>query len=260
VTRRFNRARAELDRVIYGLIAARRAGPAAGQDDLLGMLLAARDGDAAMDDVQIRDEAMTLFLAGHETTANALSWTWYLLARNPPAARRLGEELDAVLGGRLPEAADLPRLRYTRDVFAEALRLYPPAWVLGRRALRDTSIGEYTVPRGSVVLASQLVTQRNPRYWEEPERFEPGRWSGPAPPRFAYFPFGGGVRRCIGESFAWMEGVLLIAVIAQRLRFEALDPAEIGIEPLVTLRPRSAIRLRASTRETASGAVSGTPH
>jgi cytochrome P450 len=248
-TRRFRRARAQLDAVIYGLIAARRSA-GDGPDDLLAMLLAARDGDAAMDDSQVRDEAMTLFIAGHETTANALSWSWYLLARHPVAAARLRAELDHVLGGRSPSADDLPQLRYTHDVFAEAMRLYPPAWAIGRRALRHTTLGPYTVPRGSIVLASQLVTQRNPRYWLQPEAFRPERWSeGSAPPRFAYFPFGGGVRRCIGESFAWMEGVLLLATIAQRFDFAAVDAEEVAVEPLVTLRPRSPIRLRVTVRE-----------
>jgi cytochrome P450 len=251
VTRRFLRARAQLDSVIYGLIEARRNGSDAGRDDLLGMLLAARDGEGAMNDVQIRDEAMTLFLAGHETTANALAWTWYLLARHPAAALHLRAELDEVLGGRLPAASDLPRLRFTRDVFAETMRLYPPAWVVGRRALRDTRLGEYLVPRGSIVLASQLVTHRNPRYWTEPDAFAPDRWSSAgAPPRFAYFPFGGGTRRCIGESFAWMEGVLLIATIARRFTFDAVDRATVEIEPLVTLRPRSAVRVRVGAHAT----------
>jgi cytochrome P450 len=248
VMRRFRRARAELDRVIYGLIAARRNDPDGGGDDLLGMLLAARDGAAAMDDLAIRDEAMTLFLAGHETTANALAWTWYLLARHPAVAQRLRSELDAALGDRPPQPADLPRLRFVRDVFAETLRLYPPAWVLGRCALRDTTIGGYAIPRGAVLVASQLVTQRNPRYWTDPDAFVPERWSAAPPPRFAYFPFGGGRRRCIGESFAWMEGVLLISAIAQRFTFEAVDAAPVDTEPLVTLRPRSPIRLRLSAR------------
>jgi cytochrome P450 len=247
--RRFARARAQLDAVIYGLIADRRADPAAPHDDLLAMLLQARDGEAAMDDVQVRDEALTLFLAGHETTANALAWTWYLLARHPHVADKLRAELDSALGTRPPEASDVPHLPFTRDVFAETLRLYPPAWILGRRALRETAVGPWTVPRGSVVIASQLVTQRSARYWRNPDAFAPERWSTePAAPRFAYFPFGGGNRRCIGESFAWMEGVLIIATVAQRYRFTVLDPAPVDTEPLVTLRPRTPIRLLASAR------------
>jgi cytochrome P450 len=243
--RRFERARASLDAIIYGLIAARRAAGSGAPDDVLSLLLAARDGDAAMDDRQIRDEMMTLFLAGHETTANALAWTWYLLARHPAAARRLQDEVRAVLGGRAPSAADVPELRFTRDVFAEAMRLYPPAWLIGRRALADTRLGSYAVARGSVVLASQLVTHRSPRLWREPDAFRPERWSADPPvPRFAYFPFGGGGRLCIGESFAWTEGVLIIAAIAQRFRFEAVDAVPVEPEPLVTLRPRTPIRLR----------------
>jgi cytochrome P450 len=256
VTRRFERARAQLDEVVYELIAARRRAPqAAGGEDLLGMLLAARDGAEAMDDAQVRDEAMTLFIAGHETTANALAWAWYLLARHPAVADRLRREIGEVLGGRAPAASDLPRLPYTRNVLAETMRLYPPAWVLGRRALRETKLGPYTVARGSVVLACQLVTQRSPRYWRDPDAFRPERWSDdPQPPRFAYFPFGGGSRRCIGESFAWMEGALLIATIAQRFTLATVDAAPVEVEPLVTLRPRTPIRLHVSARP-ASAAV-----
>jgi cytochrome P450 len=257
-TRRFAHARAQLDAVIYDLIADRRRVADEAPDDLLGMLLAARDGGAAMDDEQVRDEAMTLFLAGHETTANALAWTWYLLGRHPAAAQRLRAEVDAVLAGRPPCAEDLPRLAFTRDVFAETLRLYPPAWAIGRRALRDTTAGEYRVPRGSVLIASQLVTQRNPRYWTDPEAFVPERWSASAPaPRYAYFPFGGGNRRCIGESFAWMEGVLVIAAIAQLVTFEAVDQAPVEVEPLVTLRPRSAVRVRVAARAAQPAAKPG---
>jgi cytochrome P450 len=248
VTRRFDRARAELDAVIYGMIAARRADPEAGADDLLGMLLAARDDGAAMDDGQVRDEAMTLFLAGHETTANVLSWACYLLARHPAVAERLRAEVDAELEGRVPAAADLPRLRFTRDVVAETMRLYPPAWALGRRALRPTTLGPYRIPAGSVILASQLVTQRNPRYWDDPDAFRPERWSGAKPARFAYFPFGGGERRCIGEAFAWMEAILIVATIAGRVAFAPIDDIPVGIQPLVTLRPREPIRLRVTFR------------
>jgi cytochrome P450 len=243
--RELERARAQLDAVIYGLIAGRRNAPRNDHDDLLGMLLAAHDDAGGLDDLAIRDEAMTLFLAGHETTANALAWTLYLLARHPAVAERLAHELAAVLGDRAPTPADLPQLRYTRDVFAEAMRLYPPAWVLGRRALRDTVLGGFAIPRGAIVLACQLVTQRNARYWPDPLAFEPERWNAdPAPPRFAFFPFGGGGRRCIGEAFAWMEGTLVLATIARRFRFEVVDPAPVDVQPLVTLRPRTAIRLR----------------
>jgi len=262
VTRNFLSARAALDGVIYGMIAARRGGTgsAAEPDDLLAMLLAARDGAEVMDDRQVRDEALTLFMAGHETTANALTWAWYLLARHPHVAERLAREVDDVLGGRLPEPDDVPRLRYTRDVLSETLRLYPPAWIVGRRAMRATSIGNQAVPAGSVVLASQFVTHRNYRYWSEPDAFRPERWSTDGPPhRFAFFPFGGGSRRCIGEAFAWMEGVLLLATIAQRFALAPADPsaADVDVDPLITLRPRSAIRLRIAAREASRFEVAG---
>ena len=254
ITRRFETARARLDAVIYEIIAARRRDPAAAGNDLLGMLLAASDTEGGMDDVAIRDEAMTLFLAGHETTANALSWAWYLLARDPAAAAQLRAELNTVLAGRPPDPDDLPRLPFARAVFAETLRLYPPAWILGRRALRDTTIADQRIPRGSVVLVSPLITHRNPRYWTDPDAFRPGRWIAASVPdeRFAYFPFGGGNRRCIGEAFAWMEGTLLLAAIAQRFELHPVDAAPVEVEPLVTLRPRSAVRVRLQTRAQAA--------
>ena len=171
------------------------------------------------------------------------------LGRHPAAAQRLRAEIDVVLDGRPPAAADLAHLRYTRDVVAEAMRLYPPAWALGRCALRDTTLGGYPIPRGATVIASQLVTQRNPRYWPDPQAFTPERWSAAAaPPRGAYFPFGGGSRRCIGEAFAWMEGVLLVATIAQSFTLEAVDDTPVETEPLVTLRPRTPGRLRVLRR------------
>jgi cytochrome P450 len=251
LTRRFARARDQLDRVIYEIIAQRRGGPAAAHDDLLAMLLTARDADGGLSDVAVRDEAMTLFVAGHETTANALAWAWYLLARHPAAAARLRAELDGVLGGRIPDPDDLPRLPFARGVLAETLRLYPPAWALGRRAIRETSIADQFVPRGSVVIACPLITHRNPRYWDESEAFRPERWIGGSASgaKFAYFPFGGGNRRCIGESFAWMEGVLLLAAIAQHFELDAIDDTAVEAEPLITLRPRSPVRVRIRARE-----------
>ena len=199
----------------------------------------------------VRDEALTLLLAGHETTANALAWTWDALARRPEAEERLHAELDEVLGDRDPEPADYPRLPFARDVVAEAMRLRPPAWILGRRVIRPIRLGDWDVPAGSVVLVSQLVTHRNPRFWREPDAFRPERWSNgetAALPRFAYFPFGGGNRVCIGESFAWTEAVLVLATLARRLRFVATDPAEVPLEPLVTLRPGRPVRMRVALR------------
>jgi cytochrome P450 len=252
-TRRFHAARERLDRTIYRLIAERRA---RGEDrgDLLSMLLEAQDaeGDEGADgDMQLRDEALTLFLAGHETTANALAWTWFLLAQHPAVERRLHAELDAVLGGRPPTVGDLPRLRYARMVLSEAMRLYPPAWAVARLALEDYRVGPYTAPRGSIVLMSQWVTHRDPRWWPEPERFDPDRWTpeGEAGrPRFSYFPFGGGPRVCIGEAFAWMEGTLVMAAIGQRWRLRLAPGARVAPRPLITLRPRDGMPMLAERR------------
>jgi cytochrome P450 len=245
--RRILKAKARLDDTIYRMIAERRAKP--GGRDLLSMLLEAQheDGSAGMTDEQVRDEAMTIFLAGHETTAVALTWTLYLLSQHPEADARLREELDRVLGGRLPTVQDVPKLAYTRQVFAEGMRLFPPAWVLGRRAEEDVQVGEWGIPRGSVVVMSQWVAHRDPRWWRDPEAFDPARFApgaDDARPKYAYFPFGGGPRVCIGEPFAWMEGVLLLAVLCQRWRF-AHDPAhEVALQPLITLRPRYGMRMR----------------
>lgn len=241
--RRFERASARLDETIYRMIAERRAG---GEDrgDLLSMLLAARDeeGDGGgMTDQQLRDQAMTIFLAGHETTANALTWTWFLLSQNPEAEARLHAEVDEALGGRPPAAGDLPRLRYAEMVLAESMRLYPPAWAVGRQALEEFPLGDYTVPAGSMVLMSQWVAHRDARFFPEPERFDPGRWTPEARaarPKFAYYPFGGGARVCIGEQFAWMEGVLVLATLAQRWRLRLAPEARPVPQPLITLRPR----------------------
>jgi len=248
IVRRFRAARATLDAIVYRLIDERRRAPApSARGDVLEMLLAAGDGPDGMDAEQIRDEAMTIFLAGHETTANALTWTWWLLARHPAVAEALGAELRSVLGERAPTFDDVPALRFTRDVVAEAMRLYPPAWIVGRRAIEAAPLGEWTVPAGAVVLASQLVTHHDPRFWREPEAFRPERWSNgetDALPKFAYFPFGGGTRVCIGESFAWTEAVLVLATIARRWRFAAApDLDELGYQPRVTLRPATAVPL-----------------
>jgi cytochrome P450 len=247
------RAAARLDETIYRMIAERRA---TGEDrgDLLSMLLAARDeeGDGTgMSDKQLRDESMTLFLAGHETTANALTWTWYLLSQSPEAEARLHAEIDEVLGGRLATAADLPRLKYTEAVFAEAMRLYPPAWAIGRQALEDFPLGEFVVPSGAMILMSQWVMHRDARFWPDPERFDPDRWTPEARaarPKFAYFPFGGGARVCIGEQFAWMEGVLVLATIAQRWRFRLAPSARVAPQALITLRPRYGMRMTVEAR------------
>jgi cytochrome P450 len=247
-TQRLKHARAELDRVVYRMIAEHRAA-AVDTGDLLSMLLESEDDEhPRLNDEQVRDEAMTILLAGHETTANALAWTFYLLGRNPDVEKRLQAHLDQVLGDRDPRVEDLPQLAYVRSVFAETMRLYPPAWVTSRKAIRRVEIGPYVLEPGHVAMVSQYVSHRDPRYFPDPERFDPDRWSGEPPPKFAYFPFGGGNRLCIGESFAWMEGVLAIATIARRMRLVPLDASEVGTLPLVTLRPRTPIRARIELR------------
>lgn len=251
--RRFNAARARLDRTIYGMIDERRR---TGEDrgDLLSMLLMATDteGDGrGMNDTQLRDEALTIFLAGHETTANALTWTWYLLSQNPDVEARMHSEIDAALSGRMPGYDDLAGLPYTRMVLAESMRLYPPAWAIGRRALSAFEVRGYTVPKRSVVLMSQYIMHRDPRYFPEPEKFDPDRWTAEAQaerPKFSYFPFGGGTRVCIGEQFAWMEGVLLIASIAQGWRMRLDAGHRVEVQPLITLRPKHGMRMTLERR------------
>jgi cytochrome P450 len=246
--RRFDKARARLDRTIYGLIHERRR---SGEDtgDLLSMLLLAHDEEAdgsGMTDQQVRDEALTLFLAGHETTANALTWTWYLLSQNPECERRLHEEIDSALLGRAPEMSDLPQLRYTEMVFAEAMRLYPPAWAIGRMSKEPFELGGIKIAGKSICIVSPYVLQRDPRWFPDPERFDPER-STPeardARPKFSYFPFGGGARVCIGERFAWMEGVLMIAAIAQKWKLKLAPDQRVEPLPLITLRTKYGMRM-----------------
>jgi cytochrome P450 len=249
-TRRFFRARARLDETVHRMVRERRA---SGEDagDLLSMLLSAREEGRGMSDEQVRDEAITLLLAGHETTANALSWSWYLLAGHPEAEAALHEELDAVLGGRLPGLDDLPRLPFTRAVLAESMRLFPPAWIVGREAVGPFEVGGYRVPAGALVFACQWVVHRDARFFPRPERFDPWRWTPEmeaALPRFAYFPFGGGTRKCIGESFAWTEGILVLATLAQRWRLSLLPSPPVQPVPLITLRPRYGIPVRLERR------------
>lgn len=248
--RRFHAAKARLDAVIYGIIAEHRA---SGKDsgDLLSMLLLAQDeeGEGGMSDVQVRDEVLTLFLAGHETTANALTWGWYLLSQNPDAQTRLRAELDHVLAGRAPALEDLPQLPYTSGVFAEALRLYPPAWAIGRRALENVEFAGFQIPARAVVLLSPFVTHRDPRWFADPESFRPERWltEDPERPKFAYFPFGGGARVCIGERFAGMEGILLVAAIAQKWTFDLLPGHPVQPQAQITLRPKFGMKMTAKS-------------
>jgi cytochrome P450 len=247
---RYRRAVKKLDAIIYGVLEEhRRRGQS---DDLLGMLLTARDDDGKpMTDRQLRDEVMTIFLAGHETTANALSWTLYLLAQNPEAEARLHTELDDVLGSRLPVMDDLAALRYTAQVVKESMRLYPPAWAIGRQAKEPFEVGGYRFEPDTYVLICQYITHRDVRYFPDPERFDPDRWNEEAArkiPRFAYLPFGAGPRVCIGAAFAAMEASLLLATIAQRFRL-TLDPMH-RVVPLtsITLRPKSGIKMELHSR------------
>jgi cytochrome P450 len=248
--RRFKAAKASLDAIVARMIAEHRAD---GKDrgDVLSMLLGARDEDAqgGMNDAQIRDEVMTMLLAGHETTANALAWTFYLLQRYPEVEAALHAHVGAVLGERTPTIDDVPHLNYVRAVFAETMRLYPPAWITARRATERVRVGGYALEPRDIAIVSQYVTHRDPRFWPEPDRFVPERFLDGTPrERFAYFPFGGGTRTCIGETFAWTEGILVIATVAQRVRLERVDEGDVPTLPLVTLRPRSAIRARVKVR------------
>ncbi len=244
---RLRAARADLDRLVYRLIAEHRAAGDTG--DLLSMLLlAGAESGEQMSDRQIRDEALTLLLAGHETTANALTWCWLLLAGDRAAARTLHREVDSL--GRQPAPADADALPFTRAVVAESMRLYPPAWAVGRRATEPLTIDGYTVPAGSLIATSQWIVHRDERWWEEPLGFCPGRWIGadgefhdPAP-RGAYFPFGAGRRVCIGESFAWIEAVLVLATLAQGWSASALPETTMDTRAAVTLRPANGAPLR----------------
>lgn len=245
--RRAKQAQQFLDRTIYSMIAERRAS-GADHGDLLSMLLLAMDeeGSGGMTDKQVRDEALTLFLAGHETTATALTWTFYLLSQHPDIEEKVRRELQDKLGNQLPGYADLPNLPYTEKVFAESLRLYPPAWALGRMVLNDTRIFNYEVPRDAICILSPFVMHRHPRYHPDPERFDPERFTPEAKqerPKFAYFPFGGGTRVCIGERFAWMEGVLVLATVMQRWRFSLAPGQIIEPHPQITLRTRNGVRM-----------------
>jgi cytochrome P450 len=249
--RRFHRAVASLDEVVYGVIERHRgsAGP-----NLVSLLLAARDEEQpgrTLSDREVRDEAMTLFLAGHETTSNALSWAWYLLSVSAEAERRLGAEVDEELRGRPATMSDLPRLPWTRMVLTEAMRLYPPSWGMSRRALADLDVGGWTIPAGSEAMVSQWVIHHDPRWYPDPFRFDPERWAPEAAatrPRLAYFPFGAGPRICVGEDFAWTEAMIVLATLAARWRFRLVPGHPVVPEPLITLRPKFGIRVVAEDR------------
>jgi cytochrome P450 len=234
--KRFGRARRVLDEIVLRLVARRRA---SGEDrgDALSMLLASHDGETgeSMSDEQVRDEVMTLFVAGHETTANALTWTWYLLAKHPEKRERLREALRSD-----------PMPAYLEAVLNETLRLYPPAWILGRDATREVEAGGWRLRKGATVLMSQLVMHRSPEYFDDPQTFRPERWlDPPALPPFAYFPFGGGARKCIGDQFAWSEARITLATLVRKYRFALADEsAVVQPEPIITLRPGGPILMK----------------
>jgi cytochrome P450 len=267
VLTRFRKSKIHLDAVVDAMIARKQAEiTKANKDgrpigdligtDLLSMLIAARDEDPAqysskrLNNDELRDEVLTIFLAGYETVANALSWTWLLLGQNPQAEARLHAEIASALidahgHPRLPTLEDLPQLPYTEMVLAESMRLYPPAWAMGRQAIEDVAIGPYRVPRGTFFFFSQYIVQRDPKYFPAPLAFRPERFTAEAKaqrPKFAYFPFGGGGRQCIGESFAWMEAILVLATLAQRWRLKIVKDHPIALQPKITLRPKHGIQ------------------
>lgn len=245
----FKEASQTLDRTIYDIIQQRRQYPDTGREDLLSKLLAARDEEdgAGMNDRQLRDEVMTIFLAGHETTANTLSWTWYLLSQNPEAERKFHQELDTVLQGRKPVYEDLDRLPYLQQVIWESMRIYPAVWAVNREVVREVEIGGHTFEKGDTVMMSQYVMHRNPKYYQDPDQFIPERFEGDLLkkiPQYAYFPFGGGPRICIGNHFALMEASLILARIGSEYKLRmAPDHAPVEPEPLITLRPKYGLKM-----------------
>jgi len=257
INKGFQKAKKDLDSIVYRMIKEHRkildkGDDKESHDDLLLTLLQAQDEEAGigrMTDEQLRDEVMTIFLAGHETTANALTWTYYLLSENPLIETRLQEELYSTFGNsRTPITVDdVQKLQYTEKLLTESMRLFPPAWALGRQAIDDYKVGGYSVPKGSIILMSQYVMHREPRYFPEPDRFYPDRWTEEFRkqlPRFSYFPFGGGIRGCIGEPFAWLEGILLIATICRQWRLKHIPSHKVELKPLITLRPKYGMQMK----------------
>jgi len=246
----FVRARRRIDAVVYRMIDAHvKRGRDSGS--LLDLMLAGSSSADKDSRQSLRDQVITIFLAGYETVANALSWTWYLLSQNPGCEAKFQEEVDEGLGGKLATFYDVPRLHYTENVMAESLRLYPPAWAMGRYALNDFALGEYFLPARTTVLISQFVTHRDPRYFPDPLRFDPERFSEAGKARwtkFTYFPFGAGQRQCIGESFAWMEGVLILATLAQKWKLRLVTGHRVEPQPLITLRPKHGMLMQLQAR------------
>jgi cytochrome P450 len=243
--RRFHAERRRLDAIVTGLLQGWRSGRVS-PAGLMAMLMEARDEDTGerLTDAELRDEAMTLIFAGHETTANALTWTWWLLAQHPAAAERLRDEVSSVLGDRAPTAQDLPRLVYTQNAVKEAMRLMPPAWVIGRMPLADDEIDGYHIPAGSMMLLPSCVTHRDPAHWEDPDAFDPDRFAperSASRHRMAYYPFSAGPRVCIGSNFSLMESTFIVAVVAQRFRLELDRKRPLVIEPSLTLRPKTGL-------------------
>jgi cytochrome P450 len=245
--RAFRRSILAMDEVLMRLVKERRASGAA-QSDLLSLLLGARDEEAAegMDDRQLRDELVTLFVAGNDTTANALTWLCHALDENPEVDRRMRAEVAAVLGSRLPTEEDLPRLSYTKLVLQETMRLYPPVWMFPRFAQDEIVVGGYRIAPGSAIILCPLVTHRDPRFWERPEAFDPERFmpeAGAGRPRYAYYPFGGGPRQCIGNTFAMMEGTLIAAMLAQRYRPRRVPGRKVELASASTLKPKHGLKM-----------------
>jgi cytochrome P450 len=247
---KFKRALKQLDDVVYGIIADRRQKGAG--EDLLGMFMTTTDADTGeqMNDAQLRDEVMTMLLAGHETTANALSWSFWLLGRSPQVERTLNEELKTVLQGRAPTIADVPKLKYTSAVINEALRLYPPVWALARRAEVDDVVGGVRIPKGSLVFMCPWVIHRNAQVWSDPEAFDPERWLNDGKPkgRCAFMPFSSGPRKCIGDQFALLEAQLVLATLVPRVHLSLVPDRTPEPDPLVTLRPKGGVWVTAKAR------------
>ena len=268
-------SREKLDKLVYSLIKERREGLESknkGYNDLLTRLLQAQDTteskatvsntstitngtatSSSMSDKQVRDEVMTIFIAGHETTANALTWTFYLLSQNPDIEKKLLDELSSVItNNRTPTVEDIPKLKFTEKVMRESMRLYPPVWAIGRSVDNEYTLGKYTIPAGSTIFMSQYVMHHDPRYYNEPDRFNPERWSVEARssnPRFSYFPFGGGIRACIGESFAWMEGILILSTIVREWKMQLVKGQKIELDPAITLRPKYGMKMILKRRD-----------
>ena len=257
INRGFQQAKRKLDTLVFNMIEQHRksVGKNIVRNDLLYTLLEVQEqepGLEKMTDEQLKDEVMTIFLAGHETTANALTWTLYLLAEHQQIGLKLHNELESVLGNRKnPTIGDVPKLVYTRKIITESLRLYPPAWALGRQVVKDYKVDKYSIPAGAIILMSQYVMHRDKRYFSEPDSFNPERWTDEFKrhlPKFSYFPFGGGIRGCIGEPFALMESIIIIATIYRQWNMQVIPSQKIALKPLITLRPKYGMRMKISRR------------